>query len=59
MTPILISRLNGKRSAKLYMLAAAISMIPLGIASVSCSTTAGFGRDVQKAGDQIEKAARR
>lgn len=60
MNPILISKTNCQSakptSLRLATLAAGALLLIAG-ATTSCSTTKGFGRDVEKTGDKIQNAA--
>lgn len=60
MNPIIISKANCKNvktsSVRALTLAAGALMLIAG-ATTSCSTTKGFGRDVEKTGDKIQNAA--
>lgn len=61
MNPILISKSNCHTSKKansvLTLCLAGVATAAFAIASTSCATTKGFGRDVQKVGDKIERKA--
>lgn len=63
MNPILISKTNCRTSKKansmLTLCLAGVATAAFAIASTSCSTTKGFGRDVEKVGDKIQGAADR
>jgi predicted small secreted protein len=60
MNPIIISKSNCQKvqtsSVRLLTLAAGALLLVAG-ATTSCSTTKGFGRDVEKTGDKIQNAA--
>ncbi|GAA5122813.1 entericidin A/B family lipoprotein [Luteolibacter yonseiensis] len=60
MNPIIISKTNCQtvkpNSARLLTLAAGALLLLAG-ATTSCSTTKGFGQDVEKTGDKIQNAA--
>jgi predicted small secreted protein len=51
--------MNQKSGGRLCAWAACVTAIVLVLASTSCATGRGFGRDVQRAGQNIEEAARR
>lgn len=61
MTTLFISRTCSKRSKQLNFGKAAVyafaSLLLIAGALPSCSTAAGFGRDVEKVGDDIQDAA--
>jgi predicted small secreted protein len=38
---------------------AALSLVALGLIVVSCNTTRGVGRDIEKAGDSLKDSAER
>lgn len=62
MNPILISKSNcrtSKTNKVLTLCLAGVATAALAVASTSCSTTKGFGRDVEKVGDKIQGAADR
>lgn len=63
MNPILISKSHCRSSKKansvLTLCLAGVATAAFAIASTSCSTTKGFGRDVEKVGDKIQGAADR
>jgi predicted small secreted protein len=60
MNPILIAKTNCQNSKfapfRLLAIAAGAAMV-LAAGTTSCSTTKGFGRDVEKTGDKIQNAA--
>ncbi|MEP2776837.1 MAG: entericidin A/B family lipoprotein [Luteolibacter sp.] len=61
MNTILISRttklLTKQLSARALTFAAAAAIFVVAGSSVSCATAHGFGRDVEKVGDEIQHAA--
>jgi predicted small secreted protein len=60
MNPILITKTNCQTkstSMRRFALTAGAAMVLLAGATTSCSTTRGFGRDVEKTGDKIQNAA--
>jgi predicted small secreted protein len=63
MNPILICKTNCKTPANSGLRRAALlvgaSVILIVGASSSCNTTRGFGKDVEKTGDNIQDAAAR
>jgi predicted small secreted protein len=63
MNPILISKAICRKSTVasnvLTVCLAAVATAAFAMASTSCATTKGFGRDVQKVGDKIERQADR
>ena len=59
MNPILIFHTSRKSKNPLRFLALAAGVSALLMAGTSCSTTKGFGQDVEKTGEKIQDAARR
>jgi len=63
MNPILVSKsvccVKVKSSRRLFTGATCVAAMVLVLATSSCATGRGFGRDVQRAGQNIEEAARR
>ncbi len=63
MNPILISKVVCTKSKAanrpLMMGLAVVATAAFALASTSCATTKGFGRDVKKVGNKIEKTADR
>ena len=61
MNPILIAKTSCQSPTKPVGRAAAIiagaALLLLAGANTSCSTTRGFGQDVKKTGDKIQRAA--
>ena len=60
MNPILIPQITNCRShnhSPVRLFAVAAALLLLAGALTSCSTTRGFGRDVEKTGDAIQDAA--
>lgn len=62
MNPILINKSAAKASAnspfRLLAIGACALMVVSGFLTTSCATAHGFGRDVERAGDEIQDAAR-
>ena len=61
MNPILISNSAATKPStrRLALGVAVLATAAFAMASTSCATTKGFGRDVQKVGDKIETKAER
>ena len=61
MNPILITMTHCRPATqspgRVFMMAAAASVILLAGFTGSCATTRGFGQDVEKTGDKIQEAA--
>jgi|GEM_PF-325983 len=60
MNPVVISKTANQLSnfnRTLLCGAALMATAALALSTTSCSTSKGFGRDVQKVGDKIENAA--
>lgn len=60
MNPILIPKTHCKTTAsprvRIFALAAGTAMLLLAGVSSSCATAAGFGRDVEHTGEEIQEA---
>ena len=63
MNPILISKIacttTKAANRSLMMGLAVIATAALAVATTSCATTEGFGKDVKKVGNKIENTAER
>lgn len=62
MNPILIAKNNCQTKSapvRRFAYVAGAAMLLLAGATTSCSTTRGFGQDVEKTGDKIQDAASR
>ncbi len=61
MNPILIAKTpcqnRQQPSVRVFALMAGAALILVAGATTSCSTTRGFGQDVEKTGDKIQRAA--
>lgn len=63
MNPIMISKIASRKISlfkqHIVLVAAMMVMAAFAFSSTSCATSRGFGRDVKKVGNKIERAADR